>query len=315
MTDQIGSPAKALAARAIDPVCGMIVDPAHADQYVESDRTIYFCCSGCLALYSADPAKYGAVSSSAARAVDPVCGMEVDPAHADRYDDGNGVKYFCCAGCRAKYAAAPATYAAARAAVEHDRCCCARAVQRTPAPCTRRFGRRARQLSNLRHGARAGHNERRRSAERRTRGYAAPAARRSVAAVPVILLAMGGHIASLGLDRIIPSNVAAWLQFAFATPVVAWAGWPFFERAWRSVVHRSLNMFTLIALGMGAACICTAPRRRLLPGIFPSGFSRHPTVRYPCISRQRPSSPSWSSWVKFSNCARANKPAARSAHC
>jgi Cu+-exporting ATPase len=93
----------------------------------------------------------------------------------------------------------------------------------------------------------------------------------AVSTVPVILLAMGGHIASLGLDRLIPPNVTAWLEFAFATPVVGWAGRPFFERAWRSIVHRSLNMFSLIALGMGSAYLYSTVATAV-PGIFPAGF-------------------------------------------
>src|SRR6185312_10948658 len=73
----------------------------------------------------------------------------------------------------------------------------------------------------------------------------------------------------LGLDRWIAPQVSAWMQCAFATPVVLWAGWPFLERAWASLVSRNLNMFTLIALGTGAAwtysLVATA-----LPGMFPA---------------------------------------------
>src|ERR1041385_1041413 len=72
-------------------------------------------------------------------------------------------------------------------------------------------------------------------------------------AIPVIVLGMGGDL--LGLDQFIPGWISAWLQFAFATPVVLWAGWPFFVRGWHSLVTRNLNMFTLIALGTGVAWI------------------------------------------------------------
>ena len=70
-----------------------------------------------------------------------------------------------------------------------------------------------------------------------------------VIALPVVVLEMGGHF--LGLDRIIEPRLSAILQFLLATPVVLWAGWPFFVRGWRSVVNRALNMFTLIAMGTG----------------------------------------------------------------
>jgi Cu+-exporting ATPase len=69
-------------------------------------------------------------------------------------------------------------------------------------------------------------------------------------ALPVLVLAMAEHFPAL---RLLPPAVSAWVQFALATPVVLWCGWPFFERGARSLVTRHLNMFTLIALGTGAA--------------------------------------------------------------
>jgi cation transport ATPase len=74
-----------------------------------------------------------------------------------------------------------------------------------------------------------------------------------VLTLPVFVLEMGGHIPFLGLHDLVPPLISTWIQFALSTPVVLWAGWPFFERAWASVIHRSLNMFSLIALGTGAA--------------------------------------------------------------
>src|SRR6185503_6132161 len=68
--------------------------------------------------------------------------------------------------------------------------------------------------------------------------------------IPVVILEMGGHF---GLNRFIGQTASNWLQLIFATPVVLWAGWPFFERGWRSLVTRNLNMFTLIAMGTGVA--------------------------------------------------------------
>src|ERR1019366_275486 len=71
-----------------------------------------------------------------------------------------------------------------------------------------------------------------------------------------------------GKQSWVDSDVSRWLQFALATPVVWWAGWPFFQRGWRSVVTLHLNMFTLIAIGVGAAFVSSAVAM-LLPGIFP----------------------------------------------
>ncbi len=89
--------------------------------------------------------------------------------------------------------------------------------------------------------------------------------------LPVIALEMTPHIAGAGAMRMIPSHIGAWTQVVLATPVVLWAGWPFFTRAWASVVGRSLNMFTLIAMGTGIAWLYSLVAT-LMPGIFPAAF-------------------------------------------
>jgi Cu+-exporting ATPase len=87
--------------------------------------------------------------------------------------------------------------------------------------------------------------------------------------VPVFLLEMGGHLS--GLHGLLGQQASNWLQLVLATPVVLWAGWPFFERGWASVRTRNLNMFTLIAMGTGVAwgysIVATT-----LPGVFPSAL-------------------------------------------
>ncbi len=88
---------------------------------------------------------------------------------------------------------------------------------------------------------------------------------------PVFLLEMGGHIPGLGLHRFVAPRMATWIELVLATPVVLWAGLPFFQRGWASVVNRSLNMFSLIALGTGAAYVYSVVAT-LAPGIFPAGF-------------------------------------------
>ena len=88
---------------------------------------------------------------------------------------------------------------------------------------------------------------------------------------PVVVLEMGGHVPWLGLGHLVPPGVSTWIQLALATPVVLWAGFPFFHRAWASVINRSLNMFSLIALGTGAAYVYSL-FAALAPGLFPAGF-------------------------------------------
>jgi Cu+-exporting ATPase len=87
--------------------------------------------------------------------------------------------------------------------------------------------------------------------------------------LPVIVLAMAHMIPALGRQPWVSGQVSRWMQFALTTAVVCWAGWPFFQRGWISVVTLHLNMFTLIAIGVGAAYIFSAVAM-LLPGIFPS---------------------------------------------
>ncbi len=91
--------------------------------------------------------------------------------------------------------------------------------------------------------------------------------------LPVFLLALEEMIPSLHLGNFVPSFLSRWIQLIFATPVVFWAGGFFFVRAWKSVVNRSLNMFTLIALGVGAAYLYSAAAV-MFPFIFPEAFRK-----------------------------------------
>jgi P-type Cu+ transporter len=92
-----------------------------------------------------------------------------------------------------------------------------------------------------------------------------------VLTIPVFFLEMGSHIPALGLYHLVSPTASSWIQFAFSTPVVLWAGWPFFQRGWASVVDRSLNMFSLIALGTGTAYIYSLVAT-FVPNLFPADF-------------------------------------------
>ena len=89
--------------------------------------------------------------------------------------------------------------------------------------------------------------------------------------VPVFLLAMGDLIPGQPLKQLLPAGAAPWIELLLATPVVLWGGAIFFQRAWASLVHRSLNMFTLIGLGTGVAYLYSVVAT-LFPGIFPAAF-------------------------------------------
>ena len=92
--------------------------------------------------------------------------------------------------------------------------------------------------------------------------------------LPLLVFVMGDMLPGEPLRHLIPGRISAWLQLILATPVVLWAGWPFFVRGWASVVNRSLNMFTLIALGTGTAYVYSVVGAAG-PGLFPTSFRTH----------------------------------------
>ena len=92
-----------------------------------------------------------------------------------------------------------------------------------------------------------------------------------VLALPLMVLAMSDMIPGQLFEHVISGTAMAWVQWVLATPVVLWAGWPFFQRGWASVVNRSLNMFTLIAMGTGTAYVYSTVAT-LAPDLFPASF-------------------------------------------
>ena len=97
-------------------------------------------------------------------------------------------------------------------------------------------------------------------------------------AVPVVILEMGAHLPGLNFHHFVSPQLAIWVQFLFATPVVLWAGWLFFVRGWASVRNRSLNMFSLIALGIGTAYLYSLAAT-FAPSLFPENL---PPPSSPC---------------------------------
>ena len=199
-------------------------------------------------------------SANAAR--DPVCGMTVDPTTAKHRAEYRGHDYaFCSAGCRAKFVADPEKYLSKNAPDAPDK----GVIYTCPMhPQIRQVGPGFCPICGMAlepvavTAQDAPHPELDDMWRRFWIG--------GVLTAPVFALAMGAHL--LDLDRIVSSLVSQWIQFALSTPVVLWAGWPFFVRGWASLVNRSLNMFTLIALGTGAAYAYSVAGL-LAPGVFP----------------------------------------------
>jgi len=200
---------------------------------------------------------------------DPVCGMKVDPTMSKhRLDHAGSTFHFCSAGCQAKFAAAPGTYikpeAAAPTPVQPG------TIYTCPMhPQIRQVGPGSCPICGM------ALEPVEATAEAQPNHELADMTRRFwiglALTLPVFVLEMGSHIPGLGLHDLVSPATSTWIQFALATPVVLWAGWPFFQRGWASVRSGHLNMFTLIALGTGAAYLYSLIAT-FAPGAFPAGF-------------------------------------------
>jgi Cu+-exporting ATPase len=216
--------------------------------------------------------EHGPATPVAEAVRDPVCGMTVDPASSrHRFEYDGQTFHFCSAGCREKFAADPAHYLKPKSG--------APPLAAAPGPLyTCPMHPQIRQdhpgacpicgmaLEPLAPAAEAGESAE--LVDMRRRFWIALAL-----AVPVVVLAMGVHVPIFGpaLDRLVPRAVSNWIQLVLTTPIVLWAGSFFFTRGWRSLVNRSLNMFSLIALGVGTAYVFSLVAT-IAPGIFPAGF-------------------------------------------
>jgi P-type Cu+ transporter len=203
--------------------------------------------------------------ASAGRAVDPVCGMTVDPHTAKhRADDRGHTYYFCSAGCRTKFVNDPQKYLGERKpepVVEG-------AIYTCPMhPQIRQVGPGSCPICGMALEPELASSDTGPNPELvdMTRRFWIGLA----LTVPVFVLEMGAHIA--GGHNWVDPTLSNYVQFAFATPVVLWAGWPFFVRGWQSLLTRNLNMFTLIAMGTGVAYAYSLVAT-FVPGIFPQVF-------------------------------------------
>jgi Cu+-exporting ATPase len=204
---------------------------------------------------------------AAAAVIDPVCGMKVNPETSKhRFDHGGTTFHFCSAGCRTKFSADPDRYLTPKAAEPAK----LGAVYTCPMhPEIQQIGSGSCPICGM------ALEPMEMTAEAVPNHELADMSRRFwiglVLTVPVFILEMGIHVPALSLHRFVPEQVSTWVQFVLATPVVGWAGWPFFQRGAASVRSGHLNMFTLIALGTGAAYIYSLAAT-FAPRLFPAGF-------------------------------------------
>ncbi|NIK48586.1 Cu+-exporting ATPase [Variibacter gotjawalensis] len=206
--------------------------------------------------------------------IDPVCGMTVDPATTPHKHTHAGTEYFFCSGgCRTKFAATPAKYLTPK-----DERPAENVPEGTMFTCPmhpeiRQVGAGScpicgmalePELVSLDDGP---NHE---LVDMTRRMWIAGAL-----TLPVFLLEMGSHV--FDIHSLVTPAQSAWIQFALATPVVLWAGWPFFVRGWQSIATRNLNMFTLIAIGTGVAWLYSVVAT-LAPGLFPPSLKSHGAV-------------------------------------
>ncbi|MFP3943907.1 MAG: heavy metal translocating P-type ATPase [Alphaproteobacteria bacterium] len=205
---------------------------------------------------------------AAARVTDPVCGMKVDPDDTPHKASHKGETFhFCSARCREKFEADPQAYARgerpeapAAPGVNYTCPMHPEIVQEGPGDCPIC----GMALEPMEPVADQGPNPEYLDMRRRFWWGA-------LFAVPLLVLEMGAHVPGVDVHALIPPRILNWVQLGLATPVVLWAGWPFFVRGWKSLQARSLNMFTLIAMGVGAAYFYSLAAV-LAPGLFPAGF-------------------------------------------
>jgi Cu+-exporting ATPase len=200
---------------------------------------------------------------------DPVCGMTVDPATSQHRFEYHGETYhFCSAGCRTKFAADPKAYLDKRKPkpdVPEG------TIYTCPMhPQIRQVGPGSCPICGM-------------ALEPEVASLDAPPNPELadmtmrfwgglVLALPPVVLEMGGHL--VGGHGWVDQTLSNWIQLVFATPVVVWAGWPFFVRGWQSMLTRNLNMFTLIAMGTGVAYVYSLIGT-IAPNIFPATFRGH----------------------------------------
>jgi P-type Cu+ transporter len=202
-------------------------------------------------------------------ATDPVCGMKVTIATAENKADHAGhTYYFCSQRCLGKFTAEPQRWLAPRRAMGPAEAVPKGTIFTCPMhPEIRQEGPGScpicgMALEPLEATLDQGPNEELLDMKRRL--WIAVAL-----SVPVVILDMGGHF--LGLDHLLPHGWMNWILLVLATPVVLWAGWPFFVRGWQSLMTRNLNMFTLIALGTGTAWAYSVVAT-VAPDLFPVSF-------------------------------------------
>lgn len=259
-----------------DPVCGMTVSPASAAGSLQHEgKTYYFCSRSCLQKFRASPEQYVASSVAESPTQQPTKRADSQPQPApSRQTAAAGTEYTCpmhpeirqsqpgsCPKCG--MALEPVTVAPPTTKIEYTCPMHPQIVRDKPGNCPicgMALEPRTVTLAE----------EENPELKDMTRRFWVSLA----LTIPVFLLAMSDLLPGQPVQHALSPHLITWIQLILSTPVVLWGGLPFFERGWASVVNRSLNMFTLIALGTGAAYFYSLVAT-LFPQIFPASFRGH----------------------------------------
>ncbi|MGA2647877.1 MAG: heavy metal translocating P-type ATPase [Candidatus Sulfotelmatobacter sp.] len=264
-----------------DPVCGMNLNPATAKHiYEHGGRNYYFCCVACVGKFKADPKKYlsgarspkpsGLVRLGAARSAPSAAHESVVQEHQQR-SSSNSAAYVC-PMCPEVRESTPGACPSCGMALEADVPAASTRTEYTcpmhpeivrPAPGSCPICGMALEPRTVTAAASEDNPELRDMSRRFGISLALTA--------PLMAIAMTAMLWEMPLHRMLSGGALPWLEFALATPVVLWGGWPFFERFWTSLVNRRPNMFTLIGMGTGVAYGYSVVAM-LAPRIFPESM-------------------------------------------
>jgi len=277
-----------------DPVCGMTVDPATArHRHKHAGKTYYFCCGGCAQKFAASPEKYleprapqlvtlgGApAGKAAAPSPEPLVGLVMPlPAktagsshtHPEPRAEVHPETAYVCPMCPEIRKTAPGPCPKCGMSLEAEMPVASTRVEYTCPmhPQIVRPGPGSCPICGMTLEPRTVTTEEEENPELRsmTRRFWVGVA----LTAPLLAIAMADMLPGMLVQRALPGGWLPWIEFLLATPVVLWGGWPFFQRGWASVVNRSTNMFTLIAMGTGVAYLFSVAAV-LAPGIFPESF-------------------------------------------
>src|SRR3989441_7587076 len=255
-----------------DPVCGMAVDPATAKQHrAHAGQTYYFCCQHCAEKFDAAPENFLQAPGRSAGLVmlgaKPMAARTSD----EPYPAAPAKRGYVCPMCPEVRESKPGACPRCGMVLEPEAPVTAKRVEYTCPmhPEIVRTGPGSCPICGMALERRTVTAEAEENPELRdmTRRFWISLA----LTLPLLGIAMADMLPGMPVQHALPGGWLPWIELLLATPVVLWGGWPFFQRGWSSVVNRSTNMFTLIALGTGAAYVYSVAAT-LAPGIFPASF-------------------------------------------